>query len=355
MKSIVTIASSTPDLPRKSEGDVIELSDGRLMLAYMEFSGAGSDFDKTRIMAMQSSDGGLTWGRHRVLVETLPGDVNVYSPNLLRARDGSILFLFMRQHAAYPSLTTLYVWKSNDEGETFRPFAECAPEQHHGLCNATVKRLASGRLLLPSSWEKPEAPNTFEGAVLFRDDDGLTWCEADQRIALPMRGVMEPHLEETRDGRVLMVMRSQLGTLHFSESSDDGLTWSEPYTSKLRSPASCPELARIPSTGDLLLIWNNAPYDPGFTSHFGKRSPLTSAISRDEGHTWEHFHKLEDDPKRAFSNPGCRFTSTGRAVINYWTCEYTSGWSMQDIIDLRVAVVDSEWFYGKEGGSLPDA
>ena len=110
-------------------------------------------------------------------------------------------------------------------GQLFHPFAECAPEQHHGLCNATVKRLSSGRLLLPTSWEKPEAPNTFEGAVLASDDDGLTWRETEQHITLPMRGVMEPHLEETRDGRVLMVMRSQLGVLYFADSFDGGLTW----------------------------------------------------------------------------------------------------------------------------------
>ena len=34
MKTIVTVATSTPELPRKSEGDVIELADGRLLLAY---------------------------------------------------------------------------------------------------------------------------------------------------------------------------------------------------------------------------------------------------------------------------------------------------------------------------------
>lgn len=44
MKTIVTVAASTPELPRKSEGDVIELRDGRLLLVYMEFGGDGSDF-----------------------------------------------------------------------------------------------------------------------------------------------------------------------------------------------------------------------------------------------------------------------------------------------------------------------
>ena len=54
---------------------------------------------------------------------------------------------------------------------------------------------------------------------------------------------------------------------------------------------------------------------------------------------------IKTDPKRAFSNPGCRFTRDGRAILNYWTCEYLPNWSIQDIIDLRVAVIDSAWFY----------
>ena len=32
-------------------------------------------------------------------------------------------------------------------------------------------------------------------------------------------------------------------------------------------------------------------------------------------------------------------------MINYWTCEYLEGWRMQDVIDLRVAVIETGWFY----------
>ncbi|MCC6509666.1 MAG: exo-alpha-sialidase, partial [Pirellulaceae bacterium] len=100
----------------------------------------------------------------------------------------------------------------------------------------------------------------------------------------------------------------------------------------------------FPGTNDLLLIWNNS-YDPKFRSHFGKRSPLTAAVSKDHGKTWQHVRDIETDSTRAYSNPGCRFTRDGRAIINYWTCEYLPSWAMQDVIDLRVAVIDKSWFY----------
>lgn len=349
MIHITTAASSTPEFPRKGEGDVIELNDGRLLLLYMEFSGDGSDEARTRIVCKDSADGGLTWSNHRVLATTDPGDMNVYSPNLVRALDGGILLFFMRQHSASPTCITQHAWKSGDEGQTFTPYSQFAARGEYSLCNAVVKRLSSGRLLLPMSAKCDESygpyTHTGAGAVLYSDDDGLTWREAENRVFLPMRGVMEPHVEETRDGRVLMVMRNQLGSLFLSESADGGVTWSKPQTSGLRTPESCPELTRIPATGDLLMIWNNSPYDPAFRSHFGKRSPLTAAVSRDEGHTWGPPRDIEDDPTRAFSNPGCRFTSTGKAIVNYWTCEYLPDWAMQDIIDLRIAVIDTAWFY----------
>ena len=342
-KTIMTLAASTPEFTRKGEGDVIELNDGRLMLVYMEFSGTGSDEAKTRFVSQESADRGKTWSGHRVIAQTEPGDMNVYSPNLIRSRDGGILLIFMRQHETSPPTSTHHAWKSTDEGRTFKPWSVFCKGTTYNVCNAVVKRMKSGRLLLPVTFTHETGPG-YGGVVLLSDDDGLTWSEAKNRISLPMRGVMEPHVEQASDGRVLMIVRSQLGSIQMSESSDDGLTWTLPKSTGLKSPESCPELTRIPSTGDLLVVWNNS-YDPKFFSHFGKRSPLTAAVSRDSGKTWQHLRDIETDPKRAFSNPGCRFLQDGTAILNYWTCEYLPNWAMQDVIDIRVAIIDTPWFY----------
>ena len=342
-KTIITLAASTPDFTRKGEGDVIELKDGRLMLVYMEFRGTGSDEAKTRFVSQESADRGKTWLGHRVIAETEPGDMNVYSPNLIRSSDGGILLIFMRQHETSPPTSTHHAWKSTDEGRTFTPWSVFGKGTTYNVCNAVVKRMKSGRLLLPVTFTHETGPG-YGGVVLLSDDDGLTWSEAKSRISLPMRGVMEPHVEQASDGRVLMIVRSQLGSIQMSESSDDGLNWTLPKSTGLKSPESCPELTRIPSTGDLLVVWNNS-YDPKFFSHFGKRSPLTAAVSRDNGKTWQHLRDIETDPKRAFSNPGCRFLQDGTAILNYWTCEYLPNWAMQDVIDIRVAIIDTPWFY----------
>ena len=70
-----------------------------------------------------------------------------------------------------------------------------------------------------------------------------------------------------------------------------------------------------------------------------------SRLKGPRAHTWQHLRDIETNPKRAFSNPGCRFTRDGRAILQCWTCKYLPNWSIQDIIDLRVAVIHTAWIY----------
>jgi sialidase-1 len=159
---------------------------------------------------------------------------------------------------------------------------------------------------------------------------------------------MEPHIEELKDKRLLMVMRTQMGSVYQAHSSDGGKTWSKSSSLGVEAPESCPELMKIPSTGDLLLIWNGSKYDPKWKSHFGKRTPLSSAISKDDGKTWSKPRHIETDPDWAYSNPGCCFTSKNTVVINYWTCKYQpNGYMSNEPIHLKAAIIDVDWLYGR--------
>lgn len=99
---------------------------------------------------------------------------------------------------------------------------------------------------------------------------------------------------ELKDGRLLMLCRTDQGCQYRSWSTDGGITWSPAEPTAIRSPLSPASLARIPKTGDLLLVWNN--HEGIDAARRGKRTPLTVALSRDEGETWEQVKNLEDDP-----------------------------------------------------------
>ena len=104
----------------------------------------------------------------------------------------------------------------------------------------------------------------------------------------------------------------------------------------------------FPTTGDLLIIWNHARFDPNF-NHSGKRTPLTVAVSKDEGCTWENYKDIETDPLYEFTNPSCHFTSSGKVIITYVVSKMDNpdppGRFRRSIMPLKAAIADVDWFY----------
>ncbi len=356
-----TVARSTPSSPRHSEPAVIRRKDGALFVVWQEFlrggPKCGEDNSPARLSSMISTDGGFSWIRKRTLVEPMPNDVNVYSPNLLLLPSGRLLFIFMRYHVleqGKPPETSACLMFSDDEGQTFGPEHAIWRRDPITFSSGSVKRMNCGRIILPVTRQTGAvwcATDHLVGGVMLSDDNGETWRESMNWIDLPLRGVMETHVEELMDGRVMMIMRTQLGSVFASVSEDGGESWSKPQTTGLRSPESCPELARLKKSGLLIIVWNNSEYDPSFYSHYGKRSPLTVALSRDEGLSWSRPLDIETDPCRAFSNPVCFPMADGRVILLYWTCPYDrQTWRLRtDAIDLRIALFDEKWLLASVG------
>jgi Neuraminidase (sialidase) len=131
------------------------------------------------------------------------------------------------------------------------------------------------------------------------DDAGKTWRRSKESFPLldsvgNPAAAQEPGVVELKDGRVLMFIRTLKGAQYFAWSNDGGETWSDPVPSPLRSPLSPASIERIPQTGDLLAVWNDH-HDPAHKGG-GKRTPLSAAISKDDGKTWSKPITLCDDP-----------------------------------------------------------
>jgi hypothetical protein len=104
-------------------------------------------------------------------------------------------------------------------------------------------------------------------------------------------------------------------------------------------PESCPYITRVPGSEALLVIWNNSEYDMHWASHYGKRTPLTVAVTYDNARTFSDFFDIETDPNRAFSNPGSIWLSDNELLLNYWTCPYSDAGRMSGVIDLKQAII----------------
>ena len=239
-----------------------------------------------------------------------------------------------------PRLSTAYMIRSADEGKTFSQPDTIWERDTFTLSNSCIKRISSGRVILPACYMEGDYGRSNERIhvrVLHSDDDCRTWIYGQQNISLPMRGAMEPFVAELADGRLIMVMRNQLGSMFKSYSTDRGERWSLPQTTGLSIPESCPNVTEIPGSNKIMMIWNNAEYNMHWRSHYGKRTPLTAAISADGGVTFTDFWDIETDPKIAFSNPGITWTKDGVCLLTYWACPYNEDWVMSGLVDLRLA------------------
>ena len=317
----IAVAPVGPQNPRNSEAAIIPLKDGSLLLGWTEFyAGNGADHGPARLSGKISKDGGKTWGDKYTLVEN-DGGCNVMEVNFLRLKNDDIA-LFYCQKNTEESDCRVMMRSSKDEAKTWSPAKQLSAAGHYtGLTNGRCIRLKTGRILL-EAWEANDS------YCYLSDDDAATWRES-QRVKPAGGPSYEPACVELKDGRVLMLLRTGLGGQYRSLSTDGGATWSAPAPSPLVGTAAPVSISRIPTTGDLLAIWN---HNPG-----GKdRNPLTAAYSKDEGETWQGFRNIEEGPGDAWAYPAVTWVGN-QALLTYFN--YTGGLSLQ------LRILPADWFY----------
>jgi sialidase-1 len=318
---------ATTENPRYSEGSLIVLRDSSLLYATTEFIGGRADHATAHIIARTSLDRGQKWSEPRVLQEN-SGKQNVMSVTLRRllpGRDDRPLGMF---YLVKNSPADLQVWlrTSEDEARTFgQPIRVTGEAGYHVMNNDRVTVLTSGRLVCPIAWTDDVSKaggGHFASFCYLSDDGGRSWRKSTGRVDQPRRGAMEPEIVELTDGKLLMIVRTQLGRIATSNSTDGGDHWASPSELSVPSPESPATIRRIPATGDLLLVWNNT--FKATEGHGGKRTPLTTAVSSDEGRTWRHHRNLEDRTDEGYAYTSATF-HRDRLLLTYYVSDLNSG------------------------------
>jgi predicted neuraminidase len=98
---------------------------------------------------------------------------------------------------------------------------------------------------------------------------------------------------------------------------------------------ACATFKYLPGSDDLLMVWND--YDRRTPQMTGWRTPLTVAISRDDGQSWENHKDLEDSPNGNYSYPSIAFVGNEVCITYTAGDEWASGSRMA-----RFAV---DWLY----------
>lgn len=328
--------------PRNSEGSFIQLNDGRILFAYSKFEGGSGDHASGLIAGRYSEDGGNTWtGKDEVIVSN-EGGMNVMSVSFLRLNNGAIALFYARKNSLDDCIPMMRI--SNDEAKTWSDPVPVITDKkgYFVLNNDRVIQLPGGRLLAPVSRHKT-AGNDFSmrGTIYcyYSDDNGKTWHSGQEMPNNDKVVVQEPGVVLLENGEVLMWLRTDRGVQYLSKSKDKGLSWEEVYPSDIASPRAPASLKRIPATGDLLLIWNNNKGLVKETATF--RTPLTAAISKDEGKSWMHLKVLENDPEGFFCYTAISFIGN-EVLLGYMAAERLR---LKEKIPLVVRKLSLDEFY----------
>ena len=269
---------------------------------------------KPSFEVVSSTDGGKSWGEAKPL--DVPDKVNKLQGVFRTSRGRIIIWTDSWK-------SPLYSWYSDDEGATWSKRIDMGP---HGMPLEGMRMIETktGRLALPvlDNWtfigEQKEFPSAYgmidgkevaiEGhghaleiertKVYTSDDHGVTWKRSQGDIVIwkddgygGMWTADEPNIVELKDGRLMLYFRTTLGRVYASYSGNGGEIWSYPEPTELANSISPVCLKRFPKTGDLLLIWNNVSADE--IRQGLRRGRLCSAVSRDDGKTWEHVKTID--------------------------------------------------------------
>ena len=270
---------------------------------------------------MVSNDDGRTWSEPVPIYEGLPPGVpnvmNVDRGQLIKTRDGVIVLIYADAVSKPPRrVKDLWdeargdwsgelrsdVWtiRTLDEGKTWLDRQRMPPEWfagRNGNFNYGIST-TSGHIVFPLQ-PLLHSPGRWGTRTIVSPDNGKTWKPGN---LIDLGGVghhdggFEATLAELSDGRLFMLLRTNLDRFWEAYSSDHGCYWREIRPSQIDASSAPGYLLNLAS-GRIVLVWNrlypegsdnyprrNGAYSEPMASWH--RRELSIAFSPDDGRTW---------------------------------------------------------------------
>lgn len=304
----------TPTGLYKHPTTLTELDNGDLLLAF--YGGEGEYATATKVYASRQRRGSRRWSTPRVVASN-----PLYSmgnPVLWQAPDHQLWLFFVVRPGATWSASRIAAKVSPDRGKNWSDAFVIAWEAGMMVRSRPIA-LADGAYLLPAYHETGSDPDRTApdtSSVFFRfDPQTREWTESNRVVS--RLGNLQPAVVELEPGHLLALCRrggdyepGDDGFVVRTESFDGGRTWSPGLETGFPNPNAAVELLRL-HNGHLLFVYNDS---------FDERTPLTVAISTDQGRTWPHRRNLAEG-LGSFAYPTAIQTRDGRLHVTFTSDE----------------------------------
>ena len=273
----------------KWHGPFLNLPDGRILTVVNNDGG---------VRGYTSRDDGTTWQpgepvrKEGETFQIRDGNADTL---LVRTKKGTVVLVFLNIHGQRVSWDyekqepkddiRRFTWaaRSLDDGKSWQD-VQCIQKGYAGALR-DILETSTGEVVVANQ-NVARNPGRHISYCYVSRDDGLTWARSngmDIGGRGDHAGSIEGTLEELRDGRLWILLRSYHGHFYECFSADKGLAWTKPAASRIKASGSPGMLQRLAS-GRLVLLWNR--FAKGRPRRVGRREELSMAFSEDDGKTW---------------------------------------------------------------------
>jgi predicted neuraminidase len=298
----------TPTGRYKHPAFLTELANGDLYLAY--YGGGGEYETDTSVFGSRLPAGAGQWTPPRVIAHDPFRSVG--NPVVWQAPDGVVWLFYVVRFGETWSDSRIAAKISRDGARTWSDSSLIALEPGMMVRNRPLA-LAGGDYLLPVYHETghdTEQVGAGSTSLFLRYDSRTRRWTPSSRIRSP-NGNIQPAAVEITPGYLVAYCRrgggygpGTSGYLVRSESRDGGRTWSQGVDSQFPNPNAAVDFLKL-RNGHLLLIYNDS---------MTRRTPLTAAVSTDDGRSYPHRRNIAEGPN-SFAYPVAVQTRDGRIRV----------------------------------------
>ncbi len=251
---------------------VIQLEDGNLFTLTnlsRQLRNMGSYPKHQFVFSRKSIDGGKTWTMPYPLFEIPETKAYVRAMPFLISKKG-FLHVFLIRIKVYDFESNefegdiLHARMDDISGKNLRvQKIECL-DRYTGALNNLIQ-LNNGRIVVPFSTLDQES-KTFISNTIYSDDECITWKASNVVKVVSDEthvesGAVEPVITEVSENKLVMIIRTVLGSFYYSASSDGGATWQKAEKTKIKS-SNAPAVLQKMKDGRILMSWNNCNGEP---------------------------------------------------------------------------------------------